>query len=124
MMLVGTLRWHLTSSQYLTNDVFISSGNFLQTNTIKGNNELNFYTGEGIKSASIWNDGTFWVKKLAVESSKMVDNLNAEFIKGLHADLLMTRDGKREFNAPVGRSWSCITKSFCNFTVTFKNIII
>lgn len=97
----STFRWHLTSSAYFNNDVKIAIDKFLQANTIKGDSELTFYTGEDLKSAKVNFDGSFWVRRLTTDSTKLVENLNAEFIKGVHGDLVMTRDGKRAFFEPV-----------------------
>lgn len=94
------IRWHLVSSSYFNNDVVIELGKVLKTTTITGNPDIEIYTGSGIKVAKVTDSG-FWVKALETDSTKLVKNLNAEFIKGLHGDLLMTKDGTRAFIAPV-----------------------
>jgi len=97
----SSIRWHLTSSSYYNNDIKMAVNKCLQTNTIKGDDILSIYTGTDLKSAQVNSDGSFWVRYLQTDSTKLVENLNAEFIKGVHGDLLMTRDGKRTFYAPV-----------------------
>lgn len=94
------IRWHLVSSSYFNNDIVIELGKVLHTTSIKGNPDIEIYTGNGIKVAKVTDEG-FWVKSLSTDNTKLVKNLNAEFVKGLHGDILMTKDGSRSFIAPV-----------------------
>lgn len=97
----SSFRWHLISSSFFTQDIIMKLGTFFQTSIIKGDDELSFKTGEDLEIAKIKSDGNFWVKELTTESRKLVENLNSEFVKGVHGDLIMTRDGNRRFYAPV-----------------------
>lgn len=97
----SNIRWRLASVNTLTDNLRLNIGKYLKTSSIKGQNSIDFLTGDNKLSAKVNNDGTFWINELKIENSKVVENLNAEFIKGILGDLLVTRDGTRPFLAPI-----------------------
>lgn len=95
------IRWHLISPIFFNENIKIDKAKLLKTLRIRGDNELIFENGDGTIVAKINEKSAFWVKEFETDSTKLVKNLNAEFIGGLHSSNLMTRDGTRSFFKPV-----------------------
>lgn len=94
-------RWKLASMNTLTSDVVQSVGKYFQTSEIRANSTLSITDVDGNEIARIGQDGKMWISELALGSSEVVMNLNADMVDGIDGDELVLRDGSKSFMAPV-----------------------
>jgi len=113
-------RWHLVSTKYFTDNIIQSHGKYIQTDSIKAweNENLEFISADGIKvviapNGTVTVDGSLvsndqikvqnggWKTPFVVDSTLLVENLNADKLDGYHASALAKLDGSDAFTGQI-----------------------
>ena len=112
-------RWHLISTKYFTDNIIQSHGNYIETSQLKAidGESLEFLSGDGAKitiapngtitvtnlvateQIKVQNEG--WKAPFVVDSTLLVENLNADRLDGYHASSFALIDGSNPFTGPV-----------------------